>query len=199
MRKPKFSAEVSLQFQKSRFLALVFPVASPEGAREKLKELKHQYEDATHVVHAFITGKENSLTTGYSDDGEPPGTAGRPVFDVVRGQGATGIFVAVVRWFGGTKLGTGGLVKAYGDSAKAVLELGTWGEDLDWAEFTLNVEYTLYEPLRHALELRSGKILEETFGDQVTLRAQVLSTQRDEWTTWFQNASKGTGRIIFLV
>ena len=198
LRKPKVGVSKEISIQKSRFLAFVQPVDSPEQARELLKELKHRYEDATHVVHAFITGRENSLTTGYSDDGEPPGTAGRPVYDVVRGTRATGIFVAVARWFGGTKLGTGGLVKAYGDSTKAVLDLVDWEEDLDWAEFFLEVEYPQYEALCRALESRGGVKTREEFTHKVALWGRILSEHRLEWETWFRDATRGTGSIFWL-
>src|SRR5574344_402051 len=80
------------------------------------------HKDATHVVHAFIIG-DNAEISGISDDGEPSGTAGRPILDILRGNGTTNLILTVTRWFGGTLLGTGGLVKAYGSSAKQVLEI----------------------------------------------------------------------------
>lgn len=195
MKKPQGPVSAEIILQKSRFLALVFPVNTPEEAREKLKELKKQYEDATHVVHTFLTGKANSLTTGYSDDGEPPGTAGRPVFDVVKGREATGIFVAVVRWFGGTKLGTGGLVKAYGDAAKAVLDLVAWDEDLDWEEFTLEVDYSLYEPTVRALKDRGGVVLAEDFAHSVKMKGKLLVQEKSGWENWVRDAARGAWKV----
>lgn len=94
-----------------------FPVETQAQAREKLHEVKQKYFDATHVVHAFSVGLK-SETFGMSDDGEPSGTAGRPVLDVLKGSGITNILLTVTRYFGGTLLGTGGLVHAYSESAK---------------------------------------------------------------------------------
>src|SRR5574344_183749 len=86
-----------------------------------LHELKIQYADATHVVHAFVTGTFGEVN-GMSDDGEPAGTAGRPVLEVLKGSNITNVLLTVTRYFGGTLLGTGGLVKAYGDCAKLAIE-----------------------------------------------------------------------------
>ena len=105
----------------SRFLSELLPCESQAEAREILKSQKTKYADATHVVHAFIVGK-NAEVMGMSDDGEPGGTAGRPVLDVLKGSGCTNVILTVTRWFGGTLLGTGGLVKAYGNGAKDVIE-----------------------------------------------------------------------------
>ena len=113
-------ASAELEIKKSRFLAEVFPVVSQTEARSLLKQQKEKYEDATHVVHGFVLGPAAEIL-GMSDDGEPAGTAGWPVLDVLKGRNCTNILLTVTRWFGGTLLGTGGLVKAYGDSAKAAI------------------------------------------------------------------------------
>ena len=104
----------------SRFLSELFPCDSQAGARELVKAQKAKYADATHVVHAFVIGP-GAEVMGMSDDGEPSGTAGRPALDVLRGHACTNTVLTITRWFGGTLLGTGGLVKAYGNGAKGVL------------------------------------------------------------------------------
>ena len=101
--------QTELVIKHSRFIAEVFPVENQAAARELLKEQKQKYFDSTHVVHAFVIGK-NAEILGMSDDGEPSGTAGRPVLDVLKGSGCTNIILTVTRYFGGTLLGTGGLV-----------------------------------------------------------------------------------------
>ena len=105
----------------SRFLAESFIISSQNQVREILKSQKQKYSDSTHVVHAFIAGKNGEIM-GMSDDGEPSGTAGRPMLDVLKGRNCTNLMITVTRWFGGTLLGTGGLVHAYGDCTKSVLE-----------------------------------------------------------------------------
>ena len=94
---------------------------SQNQARELIKSQKAKYADATHVVHAFIIGTSAEIM-GMSDDGEPSGTAGRPALDVLKGRKCTNLVLTVTRWFGGTLLGTGGLVKAYSGGAKQVIE-----------------------------------------------------------------------------
>ena len=106
----------------SRFLAESFIISSQNQVREILKSQKQKYSDSTHVVHAFVAGKNGEIM-GMSDDGEPSGTAGRPMLDVLKGRNCTNLLITVTRWFGGTLLGTGGLVHAYGDCTKSVLEI----------------------------------------------------------------------------
>ena len=100
-------------------------------ARDLVKAQKSKYADATHVVHAFVIGSGAEIL-GMSDDGEPSGTAGRPTLDVLKGRGCTNTLITITRWFGGTLLGTGGLVKAYSGGAKQVIqkadELGLFEE-----------------------------------------------------------------------
>ena len=115
----------SIQFEEvikgSRFLSELIPCDSQAAARELIKAQKAKYADATHVVHAFVIGP-GAEVMGMSDDGEPSGTAGRPVLDVLKGRKCTNTVLTVTRWFGGTLLGTGGLVKAYSGGAKQVIE-----------------------------------------------------------------------------
>ena len=105
----------------SRFLSELIICESQSMARDLVKAQKTKYADATHVVHAFVVGK-GAEVLGMSDDGEPSGTAGRPVLDVLKGRGCTNTLLTVTRWFGGTLLGTGGLVKAYSGGAKQVIQ-----------------------------------------------------------------------------
>ncbi len=109
-------AQNEIFIKNSRFLAEAFPVNSQQEARDCLKEQKLKYKEATHVVHAFVVGEQGEVL-GCSDDGEPSGTAGKPALAVLKGAGITNLIITITRWFGGTLLGTGGLVKAYGDSA----------------------------------------------------------------------------------
>lgn len=106
--------------KKSRFIAHVFPVHSEEEAVRRIEELRKEYWDARHNCHAFVIG-ENHEISRCSDDGEPSGTAGRPILEVLTGAGVHDALIVVTRYFGGTLLGTGGLVRAYSQSAQAGL------------------------------------------------------------------------------
>lgn len=150
------------------------PIHDAETARVLLRDAKTRYSDATHVVHAFRTGSEGAETRGCSDDGEPSGTAGRPVLDVLSGgSGGGNALVLVIRYFGGVKLGTGGLVKAYGDTAKAVLALATWEELRLWVTGAVAVTWAEHRPLRTQVLALEGQVLVEEFGDGVKLEARV--------------------------
>ena len=107
----------------SRFISYLIPVDSPENAEEALKGLRKEHYNSTHVCFAWRLGNGEEKAFRYSDDGEPNGTAGVPIYNVVKGSGIFNILIASVRYYGGTKLGTGGLIRAYSASAKAVLDI----------------------------------------------------------------------------
>ena len=166
-------AQTELTVQRSKFLGLLVPVGDPEEARTQLKEAKNRFADATHVVHAFRTGPEGSETCGCSDDGEPSGTAGRPVLDVLKGAGGGKALLLVVRWYGGIQLGTGGFVKAYSQTAKSVISVAPWEEARDWVMATITVEWAEHRMLRNELAVLDAKILGEEFNSGVTLRVEI--------------------------
>jgi len=166
-------ARTELVRQRSRFLGLLQPVSDPDDARVRLKQAKALYADATHVVHAFRTGVEDFETKGCGDDGEPAGTAGRPVLDVLSGQGGGNALLMVVRWFGGTKLGTGGLVQAYGDCAKAVIAAAVWEELRTWVAATVTVGFAEHQLLKLMLADAEARIDHEEFGAEVRVQARI--------------------------
>jgi uncharacterized YigZ family protein len=184
------SASCELDIRNSRFLAEAFPVSSQEDARALLKTLKEKYADATHVVHAFVIGPGGGIL-GCSDDGEPSGTAGRPVLDVLKGSGITGIMVTVSRWFGGTLLGTGGLVKAYGDSAKAVLALVHAEEIVPVRAFTVDLPYDVYERVKRELGPLGAEVSQEEFGTCVSLTGTVRSDSAEAFAARIADVTAG--------
>jgi putative IMPACT (imprinted ancient) family translation regulator len=115
-------AAATIEVKKSKFIAEAFQLTETNLPRDRVKQQKERYRDASHVVHAFISGDAGEIR-GMSDDGEPGGTAARPIMDILVGTHCTNILLTVIRYFGGTLLGTGGLVRAYGDAARAVLAL----------------------------------------------------------------------------
>ncbi len=109
----------------SRFIAHLAPAASVEEAKAFIDQIRAEYADATHNVPAYVIGYGASVTAHCNDDGEPAGTAGRPILAVLQGSGLGDVVLVVTRYFGGTKLGTGGLVRAYTEAAQAVLAVTT--------------------------------------------------------------------------
>ena len=182
----------------SRFLAEAIPCQKQEEARAILKAQKEKYADATHVVHAFVLGKAGEVM-GMSDDGEPGGTAGRPVLDVLKGSGATDIMLTVTRWFGGTLLGTGGLVKAYGGAAKELLsqcqESGALEEYVPKKEFSFECDYALYKSVKRAFDEFSIDGLTEEYTDKVKASGKIVEPQYAAFCERLKNASAGAIRL----
>ena len=186
----------------SRFLAELTPVKTQAEARETLKLFKQKYADATHVVHAFITGN-NAEIMGMSDDGEPAGTAGRPVMDVLKGRGVTNVILTVTRWFGGTLLGTGGLVKAYGDAAKLVLdkaaEENLLEENIPKDDFSFSVPYELYDKLKHSLKKLHIHNINEQFDSKIIISGQIETAEKDTLAEMVTNLTNGKESVSFII
>lgn len=182
----------------SRFLAEAIPCQKQDEARAILKAQKEKYADATHVVHAFMLGKAGEVM-GMSDDGEPSGTAGRPVLDVLKGSGATDIMLTVTRWFGGTLLGTGGLVKAYGGAAKELLsqcqESGALEEYVPKKEFSFECDYALYKSVKRAFDEFSIDGLSEDYSDKVCVKGRIPKSEAAAFFEKVKNLS--AGKIVF--
>lgn len=178
----------------SRFLAEAFPVGTQEEARALLKEQKEKYADATHVVHAFVIGPTGGIL-GCSDDGEPSGTAGRPVLDVLKGSLITGVMVTVTRWFGGTLLGTGGLVKAYGDAAKAVLARVRAEEIVPVRGFAVELAYDAYERVKRELAAFGAFDCTEDFGTGVTLAGSVPADRAESFAARVADLTAGKASV----
>ena len=164
----------------SIFISELTPCSSQKEARMVVKDKKSEYADASHTVHAFITGL-NAEVMGMSDDGEPSGTAGRPILDVLKGRKCTNLVLTVTRWFGGTLLGTGGLVKAYGSCAKSVIEkadaLGLLAPYAEERPFRFECSYTECETIRRALAAFNITELQETFGECVDFAGNVRADE----------------------
>lgn len=190
------NASCELDVRNSRFLAEAFAVATQEEARALLKSQKEKYADATHVVHAFVIGPTGGIL-GSSDDGEPSGTAGRPVLDVLKGSGLTGVMVTVTRWFGGTLLGTGGLVKAYGDSAKAVLALVLPGarEIVAMRAFGVSLPYEIYERIKRELVSFDVELSHEEFGVDVRLEGSLPESRAGDFCKRVSDLSSARSRV----
>ena len=169
LRRP---TRAELVVRKSRFLGEAAPVASPEAARELWRERKRTYTNGGHIVFAFICGPQGGVM-GCSDDGEPSGTAGRPVLEVLKGSGITDVLLTVARWFGGIKLGTGGLVRAYTESAQLALADAPVTELVPLTRFRLALPYLHYENVRRLLPGFGAEVLAEEFQERVTLRGEL--------------------------
>ncbi len=183
-------SKTEMSIKNSKFIAQVFPIESQSQAREKLQQIKQQYFDATHVVHAFVVGLKAEIC-GMSDDGEPSGTAGRPVLDILKGSEITNILLTVTRYFGGTLLGTGGLVKAYGDSAKQVLAICKSEVYIERSKFSFSCDYSLYKSIKHFFENFTIQNIKENFLEQVFVEGEIVASEKEKFVEQLKNISKG--------
>jgi len=183
----------------SRFLSELFPCISQNDARELIKAQKARYADATHVVHAFIIGL-NAEVMGMSDDGEPSGTAGRPALDVLKGSGCTNFILTITRWFGGTLLGTGGLVKAYANGAKKVLEVAVENnlieEYIEKTSFQIKCDYNMLKKIQNCLSNYKISNLKEEFLTDVSLTGEIPSINFEELSIKILDLTNGKCKVI---
>lgn len=156
----------------SRFVATLAPVFRVEEAREFITRIKKEFADASHNVPAYIIGGGNTVTEYFSDDGEPSGTAGKPALAVLRGSGLGDVAVVVTRYFGGTLLGTGGLVKAYTESTQMVVNAVERGQRLPVHVAMVAISYSLLERVRLLVRHHRGEILDEEFAGDITMTMQ---------------------------
>lgn len=156
--------------KKSRFIAHVQAVDSVEEAQEFIEAVKKKYWDARHNCSAFSVGEMNPLTR-CSDDGEPGGTAGKPILEVIQGSGIRNIVIVVTRYFGGTLLGTGGLVRAYTEAAKAGIENAVIIEKIPATRMKLFTEYTDLGKIQYILAQNQVTVENTEYTDKVEIRA----------------------------
>lgn len=188
---PAQETRIEITVVNSRFIATAAPVFSVEAARTFIARVKEEFSDASHNVPAYLIGHGASVTAHCSDDGEPAGTAGRPALAVLRGSGLGDVAVVVTRYFGGTKLGTGGLVRAYSDAVREVLAVLPRAEKIPTHTVMMAVPYSLFERVRLAIAAHHGQILDEDFAADVTLTARFAVDHFPTFQAVLRELSKG--------
>ena len=166
-------AEVELRFKNSRFIGCVGQATSVEEAKAFIAVVRNRYPDASHHCYAFAAGYGATVTHGMSDDGEPSGTAGRPMLAVVQGADIGDVVVVATRYFGGTKLGTSGLVKAYTETAQAALAAVPVERKVETELLSINLGYDSYAPCRKRIEELGGLVERESFETSVVLQVRA--------------------------
>ena len=182
----------------SRFIADLEFAGSVDQARAHLAKARQLHPTATHNVPAFIIGHGNSTITHCSDDGEPSGTAGRPALAVLQGSGLGNVSVVVTRYFGGTKLGTGGLVRAYGDAVREVLRHVRTAVLLPTTTLMFITPYRLYEQVLRLAESVAGQVLETEFQADVTVTVRLKDETVQPFTGQLINLSAGQVQPIIV-
>lgn len=153
--------------KKSRFIGLIFPCESESAALQHLQKLHSEHPHATHIAFAYRLKTPQGLVCRFHDAGEPTGTAGKPIYQHLEGKQLINVLVAVIRYYGGVKLGAGGLTRAYGNTARQVIEVAEIVDYVEFATLELNLNYKQIAQLEYQLKKLDGQILKQDFSGHV--------------------------------
>lgn len=195
---PAEETRTEMRVSNSRFVATAAPTPSVDDAKDFIGRMRAEFADATHNVFAYVVGYGATTTLGMSDDGEPAGTAGRPALAVLQGSGLGDITVVVTRYFGGTLLGTGGLVHAYGDAVRAVLAMLPRTLKIERRTVLLSIPYAQYEPVARLVARHEGTIEQEEFGVDVTLTLRFAVDDLPQFAVELRDLTADQAELIEL-
>lgn len=190
-------AEAEFVEKKSRFIGYAAPIDSESEGAAFVERIKNMHKQATHVVPVYVFG-DNYECQRYSDDGEPSGTAGIPILSMVKQREIKNIAIAVVRYFGGTKLGTGGLVRAYTQGAQIAIEAAELVERVKMVGFRFFIDYTKYGKLQNELESRPYDIVSQDFLDRVQVEVAAKVEEGDRLRAYLVNFTQGKEELHLL-
>ena len=196
--RPVQRQQTEIMIDKSRFITTVVQVTTVKQARDFIKRIRGEMPDASHHVYAFRVGYGNSVIEGMSDDGEPSGTAGPPTLAVLRGQDTGDIALVTTRYFGGIKLGTGGLVRAYTQAAQQMLDRLKLALKIPEIKIGFDIEYTYSETASRLIKAYQGHINDEIFAGNVTLIATLPLEERGKFESELQELTHGQTDIVVL-
>jgi len=173
----KEEADFELKVKGSKFIGQARICPDKDTAETILESIRKKYYDATHNCFAYRTGFGNDAVFRYSDDGEPSGTAGRPIYDTIEGSDLTNLLLVVTRYFGGTKLGTGGLTHAYSQTARETLAKAGTAEKLITGRLPMVVPFSDYNNVERTIYQMKASIISSDFAEVVRLTAEIRLTQ----------------------
>lgn len=189
---PATRHRVEQTIDRSRFICTIERVAAPEDAQRFIREIDHEFDDATHNCWAYVADAPGSTNrVGMSDDGEPHGTAGRPMLTVLLHSGIGEIAAVVTRYYGGTKLGTGGLVKAYGGTVQLALQTLPRAERMDWVTVSVTIGYASVTVAQQHFAHVEAETLEHRYGADVRYLLRVPRPRVAELRNALANATSG--------
>jgi uncharacterized YigZ family protein len=190
-------AEITLEIKRSKFIGRSFIRKAPATALEAVQVLRQAYRDASHHCWAYRTGLKGEQAR-YNDDGEPQGTAGPPILQVLERKDVTNALIVVTRYFGGIKLGTGGLAHAYGEAAKLVLDESGLREIRLMTELRAIIPHGLLAPLEKFVEKNRGEILERVFLEQIEIRLRIPAAALPEFRSFHANLVNGRFEPVLI-
>lgn len=178
-------SEISIN--KSKFISFLFPVSSIEEIKLKLNEFKTLYKDSTHICYSYILDEN---TFKYYDDGEPSSTAGAPIYQVLKNNNLIYTMCIVIRYYGGIKLGVGGLIKAYTNSCLECLKIASISDYQELETCSFTVDYANYEKIEYYLKNNDIQIINKAFEDEVTLTIRIKKESINNLKNTFFNHIK---------
>jgi uncharacterized YigZ family protein len=193
---PARRVETEFNDRNSRFITNAAPAFDVAQAQDFIACIRDKYPDANHHVPVYLIGHGHATIAHCSDDGEPSGTAGRPALTVLEGSGLGDIVVVITRYFGGTKLGTGGLVRAYSDSMRLVLEAMPLAKKVVTTTIMYVVPYALFEQSKLLVSNHDGLIIDQIFGADVTMTVRLINKHLDSFKERLVNLTHG--RVEFI-
>ena len=159
--------------KKSRFIGIIIPCQTEKEALQQLNQLHQTHPNASHIVFAYRVKSPKGLVMRFHDAGEPSGTAGKPVFQHLEGKNLINVLIVVIRYFGGIKLGAGGLTRAYGNTAKKVINACTIAEYIDYAEIKVELDYKQMQLFEYQLAKLDGMIIKQDFAEKINLVVKI--------------------------
>ncbi len=186
--------EELIVISRSKFITTLIPITSQEDAQEKLKIIKKKYSDATHNCYAYISS-ENAQEQKFSDDGEPQGTAGAPILEVLKKRKVYMTLAVVTRYFGGIKLGASGLVGAYSSCVASAIDKAKIVEYKESIEIIVNTDYSTYKKLQEIIENNDGKVLNIDYSDNIVINAVIVDNKIDDVIAKIVDTSNGKAQV----
>jgi uncharacterized YigZ family protein len=180
------SSWAKIVIKNSRFFSRIFPLKDESDLSDMLQGVRASYKKTTHIVYAYRLFKDGVIQDYCTDAGEPAGSAGQPLLRVLQGKGLANVCLVVVRYFGGTKLGIGGLIKAYTEAAQIAIEQSRLMAKTELTTIKLSVDYNQLEPLLYAIKQKGGKIKSIVYEEKVSITAQVPPSIEDEFIQEFR-------------
>lgn len=194
----RFRSEIEVE--RSRFITSVEPVNNPDEAQGFIAEIKAEFPDANHNCWAYLIGPPGSTDQiGMSDDGEPHGAAGKPMLTVLQYSGLGDTVVVVTRYFGGIKLGKGGMVKAYTAAVKTALDQLPRSERVDWVYLKATIAYALVTPFERRTAEFELVILSTDYGEQVSYEIRLPKERKEGFRCMFDDLTAGQGILMSLL
>ncbi|NLV89416.1 MAG: YigZ family protein [Tissierellia bacterium] len=189
--------EDEIIINKSRFIGYAMPIETEEDALDFIEKIRTKHRDATHNVYAYVVGMDSNIQR-FSDDGEPSGTAGIPVLEVIKKEELRNVVVVVTRYFGGIKLGAGGLIRAYTKGAKIGLEAGQIVDMVLHQKIKVRIDYTAYGKIENFL-LNGGYLVDETvFDDGVNIFVYIEDQEVEKFQNLITDMTNGNNEFEIL-